>query len=117
MAYKNADTSEHRQGRSGSSIREERGETPDRLPRFQGGSRLDKAGRGGAHDMASVIGGSSKIAKSPNGPKCHLDGPASGNGAKVTSPHLGTGGDSLADAARSISSGAKAPCADWSKLK
>ncbi len=117
MAYKNADTSEHRQGRSGGSIREERGETPDRLPRFQGGSRLDKAGRASGHDMASVIGGAAKIAKSPNGPKCHLDGPASGRGAKVTNGKLGTGGDSLADAARSIPSGAKAPCADWSKLK
>ncbi len=117
MAYKNADTSEHRQGRAGDSIRAERGETPDRLPRFQGGSRLDKAGRGGAHDMAGVIEGSSKIAKSPNGPKCHLDGPASGRGAKVSNGKLGTGSDSLADAARSIPSGAKAPCADWSKLK
>ncbi len=115
MAYKNADTSEHRQGRTGDSIRAERGETPDRLPRFQGGSRLDKAGRGGAHDMASVIGGSAKISKSPSGPKCHLDGPA--RSAGVSNGKLGTGSDSLADAARSIPSGAKAPCADWSKLK
>ena len=31
--------------------------------------------------MSSVIGGSSKLSKSPAGPHCHLDGPASGRAA------------------------------------
>ena len=111
------DTSERRTGRGHATIRNESSPTPDMMPGFQKGSRLDKAEHTGAHDMSSVIGGSSKLSKSPAGPHCHLDGPASGRGAKVTSPHLGTGNDSLADAAKSIPSGSKAPKVDWSKLK
>lgn len=87
-------------------------ETPDRMARFQKQSRLDKSSHG--------IGGRNarpQIVDNKSGPHCHLDGPASGHGAKVTSPHLGTGSDSLADAAKSIPSGSKAPKVDWSKLK
>lgn len=109
------DHAEARQGKHGSSVRAERSPTPDLMPGFQGGSRLDKAGRGSAHDMGSVINGASKIAKSPSGPHCHLDGPAANKG--LSNGKLGTGSDSLADAARSIPSGAKAPQANWGALK
>jgi hypothetical protein len=92
--------------------------TPDRMPRFQGESRLDKAEHGThGHDMTSVIKGSAKLKSSPHGPHCHLDGPASGRGAKVSGSNLGTGADSLADAAYSIPSGAQTPCVDWAKVK
>ena len=91
--------------------------TPDLLPRFQRGSRLDKAEHGmRGRDNADVISGAAVLARSPAGPKCHLDGPASGLGV-VRSESLGAGSESLADAARSISSGAKAPKVNWSKLK
>ena len=109
------DHAEARQGKHGAEIRGERGSTPDRMPRFQGGSRLDKVHSTSAHDMGSVINGASRISASPAGPHCHLDGPA--KSGRVSSPHLGTGSDSLADAARSIPSGGKAPQADWAKLK
>ena len=91
--------------------------TPDLLPGFQKGSRLDKAERSGARDNASVVSGAREIRKSPSGPKCHLDGPASGLGAPRGGGSLGTGGDSLSDASRSIASGSKTPQADWSHLK
>jgi len=85
--------------------------TPDLLPGFQKGSRLDRAERGGAREADPQITGN-KL-----GPKCHLDGPASGLGAPRGGGGLGTGGDSLSDAAGSISGGARTPQADWSHLK
>lgn len=109
------DHMEARQGKHGDAIRSERGSTPDLMPGFQGGSRLDRAGKSAGHDMASVINGASTLKKSPSGPHCHLDGPATSKG--LSNGKLGTGSDSLADAARSISSGARTPCVDWSKLK
>lgn len=91
--------------------------TPDLLPRFQRGSRLDKPARSvSGRDNASVISGATVLARSPSGPKCHLDGPARGLGV-VRSETLGAGSESLADAGRSIPSGAKASKVDWSKLK
>ena len=109
------DHAEARQGKHGGAIRSERGATPDLMPGFQGGSRLDRVQRAGAHDMGSVINGASKISKSPSGPHCHLDGPASAKG--LSNGKLGTGSDSLKDAAASIPSGAKAPQANWGAMK
>ena len=95
----------------------DRSPTPDLLPRFHKSSRLTQAGSGGGRDMAKIITGARDANKAPNGYHCHLDGPASGMGAKVSGGDLGTGGDSLRDAASSISSGARASKVNWRALK
>jgi hypothetical protein len=94
----------------------ERSPTPDLLPRFHRQSRLDRVAAPAPHDMGAVVAGARDIARSPAGPHCHLDGPARGMG-QPRAESLGAGSESLREAARSIPSGARAPCVDWSKLK
>lgn len=89
--------------------------TPDERLRRQ--SRLDKCEHGTrGHDMASVINGATDIAKSPHGPDCKMD---KASHAMVTDAEssLGAGGGRLGDAARSIDSGARAPCVDWGHIR
>ena len=85
--------------------------TPDELPRFNRSDRFDKTEHG-------TLGRSNakEINENALGPHCHLDGPAKGEVAR-TGGHLGTGSDSIKDAAGSIKSGAKAPKVDWAALK
>ena len=88
--------------------------TPDEWLRGNNDAHLE---RGGAkHDMASVIHGATKITKSPAGPSCHLDSATHGLHTDSESG-LGAGGGRLGDAARSIKSGAEAPCVDWSHVR
>ena len=95
----------------------EKSPTPDLLPRFNRGCHLDKTEHGTrGHDMASIIHGATNIARSPNGPSCHLDSARKHMGTN-SEPALGAGGGNLGDAARSIKSGAKAPKADSSFLR
>jgi len=84
--------------------------TPDREARFQRESRLDKPPHGelGRNNAA-------EIDHNREGPHHHLDGPATSHGR--SGGHLGTGSDSLADAARSIPNGAEAPKVDWGHVK
>lgn len=89
--------------------------TPDE--RGNGPSRLDKTEHGTVgHDMAGVIKGATDIARSPAGPSCHLD-KATHNMGTSAEASIGAGGGRLGDAARSIKSGAKTPCVDWSVIK
>jgi len=95
----------------------DRSPTPDLLPGFHKQSRLTQAGSGGGRDMEKIITGARDAQRAPNGAHCHLDGPASGMGAKVSGGNLGTGRDSLRDAASSIASGGRAPKVNWGEIK
>jgi hypothetical protein len=99
------------------SDKHDRSATPDLMPSFQRQSRLTQAGSGGGRNMEKIITGARDANRAPNGAHCHLDGPASGMGARVSGGNLGTGGDSLRDAAGSIHSGAKAPKVNWLSVK
>ena len=89
--------------------------TPDERPLRQ--SRLDQPPHGlGGTDMAGVIRGATRITRSPAGKSCHLDTPTHGLGTNAEAS-LGAGGGRLGDGARSIKSGAKAPCVDWSHIR
>lgn len=85
--------------------------TPDMMKEFNKSDRFDKAPRG---DLGRSNAG--EINENKLGPHCHLDGPARGEVAR-TGGHLGTGSDSIKDAARSIASGAKAPKANFGVLR
>jgi hypothetical protein len=86
-----------------------RSPTPDLMPAYQGGSRLDRASAGSARDMSATI------KNNVQGPHCHLDGPASSAGARLPG-NLGTGGDSPREAGNSIPSGARCAKVNWSPL-
>jgi hypothetical protein len=81
------------------------------LPRFHKKDRFD----GPAQDR-HARSAAPQIDSNALGPHCHLDGPASGEVGRHGG-HLGTGSDSVKDAACSIASGAKAPKVDWSALR
>ena len=88
--------------------------TPDEWLR---GNNDAHSTRGGSkHDMASVIRGATRITKSPAGPAERLDKVEHGLRTNSQS-EIGAGGGRLGDAARSIKSGAKAPCVDWSSVR
>lgn len=86
--------------------------TPDMLPRFHRKDRFD----GPAQEKGSARSMRKEIVDNAMGPHCHLDGPASGEVGRHGG-HLGTGSDSIKDAACSIPSGAKAPKVNWSALR
>jgi len=91
--------------------------TPDLLPRFNKACHLDKTEHGQiGHDMASVVRGATDIARSPAGPKNKND-EASHTMHTACEPGLGGGGGNLADTARSIHSGARAPKADFAHIR
>jgi hypothetical protein len=85
--------------------------TPDMLERFHRKDRFD----GPAQDR-SARNAAPQIDSNELGPHCHLDGPARGEVGRHGG-HLGTGSDSVKDAACSIASGAKAPKVDWPALR
>lgn len=86
--------------------------TPDMMPRYNRKDRFD----GPAQEKGSARSMRKEIVENAMGPHCHLDGPAKGEVAR-TGGHLGTGSDSVKDAAKSIASGAKAPKADYAFLR
>lgn len=92
----------------------DRSPTPDLLPRFQGGSRLDKAEHGQrGHDMAPIIKGARDIKQSPAGPSRKMDQGRSNQGVSLESS-LGAGsGSNSCD----IKGGARAPKADFGFLR
>jgi hypothetical protein len=90
--------------------------TPDERLRGNMARHLDEAHGTVGHDMASVIHGATRITKSPAGPSCHLD-KASHAMTTNAEASLGAGGGRLGDGARSIKSGAKAPCVDWGHIR
>ena len=84
--------------------------TPDLLPEFNRRDRFDQKATGSATSMAS------EIDRNKLGPHCHLDGPAKAEVGRHGG-HLGTGSDSVVEAAQSIKSGARTPCVDWGHLR
>ena len=99
----------------GKHLKSPKNGTPDEWLRGQ--SRLDKPPHGlGGTDMSGVIRGATDIARSPHGPDHDMD-KASHAMHTEAEASLGAGGGRLGDAARSISSGAKAPCVDWSHIR
>lgn len=85
----------------------ENSKTPDLLPRFNRKDRFDQKPSGGGRSLAP------EIDHNALGPSCHLD---SAQGGGRHGGHLGTGSDSVADAAGSIASGAKASGVNWGLL-
>jgi len=90
--------------------------TPDEKLRGNLARNLNEAHGLTGRDWASVIHGATKITKSPAGPSCHLDKASHALHTDAESG-LGAGGGRLGDAARSIKSGAEAPCVDWSHVR
>lgn len=83
--------------------------TPDEMPFAHRADRFDRAPRG--EEKRSVA---PEIDKNELGLHCHLDS-ARGDVAR-RGGHLGTGSDSVKDAARSIDSGAIADKVEWGPL-
>ena len=81
--------------------------TPDEMPLARKRDRFDAKPSGSARSMASEIDNNAL------GPSCHLD---SAQRAGRSGGHLGTGSDSLAGAAGSIASGARAAKANFGHL-
>ncbi len=98
----------------GKHLKSPKNGTPDEW--LRGNNDAHSTHGGSKHDMASVIRGATDIARSPQGPADRLDRAGHGMGTS-SSPSIGAGGGRLGDAARSISSGAKAPCVDWSHIR
>jgi hypothetical protein len=86
----------------------DRSPTPDLLPRFHKPSKLGHASNLGARDNRP------QIVNNAQGPKCHLDGPASSAGAR-RGGHLGTGSDTDAAGALRADMG-RAPRVAWGSV-
>lgn len=85
--------------------------TPDQMSRFHRKSRFDEAPHG-------TLGRSNEpqIVDNKLGPSCKMDSNKTGRNLGPESS-LGAGGANLGAAARSIPSGAKAPCVDWGHIQ